>query len=212
MFATDRHLLILEPNLPRDVGWVGQRPVKGVGDVAGTTLTMTEQDVGFDEAGVEADGIVIVGGVAYEIIERQSATALTISRLRSGEAILIPSPAAAAAVEVFTYRPQLALVHDQILRMLGISGSPGGPGDSVTEADITNPGDLMLLEALGALHLVFAAASALAGSESPAAFKAAMYRDRFAAERSRAAARIDTDGDGQPDATRRPSVITLVRA
>ncbi|MFG0260543.1 MAG: hypothetical protein ACF8LK_09355 [Phycisphaerales bacterium JB041] len=48
MFATDRDLLVLEPSLVRDIGWVGQRLARGSGDIAGTTLTMTVQDVGFD--------------------------------------------------------------------------------------------------------------------------------------------------------------------
>jgi len=81
----------------------------------------------------------------------------------------------------------------------------------VTEASITNRKSFVLFEVLGVLHLIFAAASALAVESSPAAFKAGMYRERFGAERGRVAARIDTDGDGVADATRRPSVVQLVR-
>lgn len=213
MFATDRDLLVLEPNLVRDVGWAGQRLVKGTGDVAGTTLTMTSQDVGFELAEVGAGNVVVVGGVLYEVVGAIDNTKLTISRMRASAdaGLLPPSATTAAPVEVPTFGPQLAMVHGQVLRMLGIDpDEPAGVG-VVSEASITNPRSLALFEALGALHLVFAAASALAGEGSPAAFKAGMYRDRFAAERGRVAARIDTDGDGVVDATRRPSVVQLVR-
>ena len=213
MFATDRDLLVLEPSLVRDVGWAGQRLVKGTGDVSGTTLTMTSQDVGFELAEVAAGHVVVVGGVVYEVLATISNTQLTISRMRADPegAALPPSATTGAAVEVMTYGPQLAMVHAQVLRMLGIDPDEAAAEGVVTESSITNGGSLALLEALGALHLVFAAASALAGDGSPAAFKAGMYRDRFTAERGRAAARIDTDGDGVADATRRPSVVQLVR-
>ncbi len=48
MFALDRDLLALEPNLFRDAAWAGQRVVSGVGDVAGETLTLLTQDVDFE--------------------------------------------------------------------------------------------------------------------------------------------------------------------
>lgn len=213
MFATDRDLLVLEPSLVRDIGWVGQRLAKGSGDIAGMTLTMTSQDVGFDEAGVDAGGVVVAGGVVYEIVERLGAGTLTISRMRGSTdgPVLRPSPVNGVSVEVPTFGPQLAMVHGQVLRMLGIE--PDGAADvgAVTESSITDPGALVLLESLGALHLVFAAAAALASDNSPAAIKAGLYRERFAAERGRAAVRVDTDGDGVADATRRPSVVQLVR-
>ena len=214
MFATDRDLLVLEPSLVRDIGWVGQRLVRGSADIAGTTLTMTSQDVGFDEAGVDTGGVVVAGGVVYEIAERTGADTLTISRMRAsaGGDLLTPSPVNGVSVEVPTFGPQLAMVHGQVLRMLGIEPDGATGVGVVTESSITNPDALVLLEALGALHLVFAAAAALASESSPAAYKAGLYRERFAAERGRVAARVDTDGDGVADATRRPSVVQLVRA
>lgn len=213
MFATDRDLLILEPNLVRDIGWVGQRLVKGVGDIAGNTLTMTTQDVGFELAEVGPGNVVNVGGVVYEVIETIDNTRLTISRMRASTdgAVLPPSAVTGAQAEVMSFRPQLAMVHAQVLRMLGIDPDEAPEIGAVTEDSITNPASLALFEALGALHLVFTAAAALAGETSPAAFKARMYRDRFGAERGRVSARIDTDADGIPDATRRPSVVRLVR-
>ncbi|MDQ7014743.1 MAG: hypothetical protein Q9O74_12760 [Planctomycetota bacterium] len=214
MFARDRDLLVLEPSLVRDIGWVGQRLVQGTGSIAGTTLTMTSQDVGFDDAGVDSGGVVVVGGVVYEVVAQLSASTLTISRMRGADdgAVLTPSPVTGVGVEVPTFLPQLAMVHGQVLRMLGIDPDEAAGVGVVSESSIVNPGSFVLLEALGTLHLVFAAASALASEGSPAAFKMGMYRERFAAERGRVSARIDTDGDGVADATRRPSVVQLVRA
>jgi hypothetical protein len=115
---------------------------------------------------------------------------------------------AGGVVEVSTFAPQLALIHAQVVRMLGLAPSGSG-GGAPTEADVVNPDDLRLVEALGALHLVYAAASA-AGAEGMAS-KAAMYRERFSAERQRVVARVDLDGDGAPDATRRMNVVALSR-
>lgn len=214
MFATDRDLLVLEPSVVRDIGWVGQRLVQGTGDVAGTTLSMTSQDVGFDEAGVEAGGVVVAGGVVYEIVERLSESTLTISRMRpdADGPLRMPSSVNGVSVEVPTFGPQLAMVHGQVLRMLGVEPEGSAGVGVITESSIANPEALVLLESLGALHLIFTAAAALGSNSSPAAFKAGLYRDRFAAERGRVAARVDTDGDGVADATRRPSVVQLVRA
>lgn len=211
MFATDRDLLVLEPNLLRDVGWVGQRLVKGTGSISGTTLTMSVQDVLFDQAGVDAGSIAAVGGVPVEVLSRASGTELTVSLLRADaiDPAIPPAPVTDAEVSVWTFRPQLALVHGQVLRMLGIE--PDEPDAAVTESSITNPGALRVVEALGAMHLVMASAAAVSGPGSPAWERAAQYRARFAAERQRVAARIDLDGDGAADATRRLNVVQFLR-
>jgi hypothetical protein len=76
-----------------------------------------------------------------------------------------------------------------------------------------NPRSLRLVEALGALHLIYAGASVAGdpGVEGGAAGRAQIYRSRFEQARRLAAARIDTDSDGIADATRYLSVIQLSR-
>lgn len=215
MFATDRDLLMLEPNLFRDVQWVGQRLVSGTGSISGTTLTLASQDVGLDAAGVAAGHIVVVDGAPYEVLARLSASTATISRLRDDPdgAALTPSPVTGKPVQVVTFRPQIAIVHWQVLRMLGIepeAAPQGQPG----EESITNPAALRTLEALGALHLVYAAAAGPGAGDARTSYewgRMQIYRERFAAERQCAAARIDLDGDGLPDATRRLNVVQYVR-
>jgi hypothetical protein len=219
MFSSDRDLLILEPNLFRDVGFAGQRLVKGTGTVSGGVLTLTAQDNDFAAAGVAAGHVALVDGTPYEVLERLSATTVSLSRLRADPAgpALPPSPITDKPAEVVTFAPQIAASHRIILRLLGIEpDDPPMPG-LITESHITNPGALRLAECLHALSGVFyAACTGYTGGPGGAAFsiwqRAQMYRERFEAERQTAAARIDTDNDGLPDATRRLNVIQLVRA
>jgi hypothetical protein len=218
MFASDRDLLVYEPNLFRDVGWVGQTLIRGTGSVAGTTLTITGgTDTNLLSANVAAGYVVVVGGTPYEIVARLSGSTATISRLRdlAGDPVRPPSPATAQDVSVMTFRPQIQIVHEQVLRMLGIEPADPSSDDAtaIGESQITNPGSLARVESLGALHLIYAAAAAPGGDLGlgSLAGKAQLYRDRFARERQRVIAHVDTNGDGQPDATRRLNVIQFVR-
>jgi hypothetical protein len=180
------------------------------------TLTLTAQDVNFQDGGVGEGDVVLVDGAPYEVLERLTATTARISRLRDDPegAALTPSPVTGKPVLVYSFRPQLGIVHGQVLRMLGIEPgaepAEGEPG----EGDITNPGALRQLEVLGALHLIFTAAAAPGATfrDSHEFNRAQIYRERFAAERQRAAARVDLDGDGLPDATRRLNAVQFVRA
>ncbi len=214
MFATDRDLLVLEPNLFRDVAWAGQRLVSATGSISGATLTLSQFDVDLASAGVTAGHVATVDGVSYEVLTRLSPASATVSRLRAGttDPALPPSPASGRPVTIASFRPQIALIHHQVLRMLGIEPMDPPALGRPTETSITNPDALARLEALGALHLILAAAAALEPPGGPLGARADLYRARFGDERQRAAARIDLDGDGLPDATRRLNVIQLMRA
>lgn len=218
-FATDRDLLALEPALFREVVWSSQKLAEAAGvTVAGSTLTAPGAD--FVGAGVGEGHVALVNGVAHEVVARQSATALTVSRLReepSGPPVP-PAPASGATLVVATFAPQIRIVHEQVMRALGIepAGTPGAPAQpapwALTEQSIVNPRALARAEAAGALHLILSGAAALVGDDSPLWAKAAAYRERFAAERRRACALVDLDGDGVADAVRRVSVSRLERA
>lgn len=227
MFAKDRDLLVLEPGLFSEVGWLSQRIVVGTGSVAtavsggGSLLTMSSQDAGFDEAGVGAGSVVTFDRVAYEVVERVSADTLRITRARSdAESPAIPlDPESSRPATVPTFAPQLAIVHRQVLRMAGIeiddaSLTPVDDRDAWLRLDasaVMNPGALVRAEALGALHLILTAASAAGGPGSELGRRAEQYRRRFEAERLHVAVRVDTDGDGVADATRRLNVVQFLR-
>jgi hypothetical protein len=212
-FAVDRDLLVLEPGLFREVMWVGQRLVSGTGNASGTALTMTSQDVLFDAADVSSGNVVLVGGAAYEVLDRVSGTVLTISRLRGvpDDAAIPVTGETGASVTIATFAPQIETVHRQVLRMVGIEPDITPEDGQANESSILNRTAFARLEALGALHLVYSAASASIGSDSPLGQKSTIYRERFATDRQRTVGVLDLNGDGKPDATRRLNVIQFLR-
>lgn len=210
-FAVDRDLLVFEPALFRDAAFAAQTRVQTAdAAIAGTALTSAAAD--FVASDVNAGAVALVAGVPLEVVARLSATQLTVSRLRESTAAapVAPAPVSGATLSIITFAPQIRVMHDMLLRTVGVD--PDDPAASPSQADITNPGAFIRAEALGALHLIFAAAAPIAGDDSPLWVKAELYRNRFAAERRRLIAGVDLDGDGQPDAVRRPSVIQLTRA
>lgn len=215
MFINDRDLLVLEPNLFRDVGWLGQRLADTTGSISGTTLTVTGADLA--ALGVGAGYVALVNGLPVEVLARLSATTATVSRLRAdvNDAAIPPGNVPPSVpVQVWTLRPQINVVHQQVLRLLGIEPSAdGGPvlPWQLTEAQIIRPRSLWLLEALLTLHLVYSSAAALAGSESPLGLRAQMYLARAGAERARAVAYLDTNGDGVAEVARYVGVACWVR-
>lgn len=213
MFATDRDLLVIEPGLLGEVAWVGQRLVSGVGSVSGTTLTLSAQDHGLLAQGVGAGSVVRIAGNGYEVVGVSGEDTAEVSRLRAsaGDPALGLTTMTGQAVEVFTFRPQIMDAHRRVLRMLGLEPAGETAEGELDGSAVKNPGGLVRLEALGALHLIYAGASAGMGAEAPASVRAALYRARFAGERGAVVARIDTDGDGVADAVRRPGVGRFVR-
>lgn len=210
MFTNDRQLLILEPNVFRDAGWIGQRMLQGTGSLVGPTLTLSSGS--FTAAGIGVGHVLLYDSVAVEVIGVNSSLTATVSliRARLSDPTIPPPSSGAKPVVCWTFRPQISLVHAQVLRMLGID--PDAPSDDlVSEASIVNPASLLLAESLGALHLVYSAAAALSASDSSLVARAEMYRRRFGEERQRAVARVDLDGDGVADATRRLNVVQFIR-
>jgi hypothetical protein len=198
----------LEPGLVRDVGWAGQRVLEVVGGVSGTTLTISSGS--FFDAGVEQGHVVVFNNTVLEVVSVESPTSATVSMMRASS-LGDPVPGANAptgSVDVWSFTPQIGLIHRQVLAMIGIDPDGGGVVD---EGAVTNPRSLVTLEALGALHLIYAAAGAPGRGGVKFNKRAETYRNRFANERERVVAMIDLDGDGIADVARRPNVFVLSR-
>ena len=213
MFTQDRNLLTLEPSLFRDCSWLAQQLGRGEARLESGHAIFESGSINRDAA--QPGMVLLVGRAPLEITQIIDEHDVVVSLLRpSLDADPIPPADRSAAPAVCTtFTPQIALMHAQILAMLGLApaGSPPAP-DQLTEDHITNPNDLALLESLGALHLIFAGIAATTGPDSIAWQKADMYAKRTARERFRAQAKLDTDADGQPDAARRCAVIHLIRS
>ncbi len=210
MFASDRDLLTLEPNLFRDISFLAQTLAVTTGSLSGGTLTLADA---IPTGTVGPGNVALVGRTPMEILSAPAADTLIVSLTRpdpTGPQI-IPPDRTDESVAVTSFRPQIAIIHRQLLAMLAISPDAAPAIGIVTEASITNPRDLVLVESLGTLHLIYAAASAALPETAPAAQRARMYLDRFAKERWRARAYIDLDGDGVADAQRSFSVLHVLR-
>jgi len=213
MFATDRDLLQHEPRLFNDIRWAGQTLLEASGVLSAIGDSVSIVGLNAEARGIGEGCVALLDGLAVEITDAKSAGALGVSLLRSRRddpAVGVSGGPRSVNVVVASFRPQIALVHDRILRGLGLA-MPEDEGEAPGAAAITNPDALVRVEALGALHAIFASASALVESNSPMWARAQMYRERFIEERRRIRVEIDLDGDGQPDATRTISAMRFVR-
>jgi hypothetical protein len=215
MFASDRDLLVLEPRLFNEVAWSALKLVDsnvGAVNALGDRLTITGET--FDTKGIGAGHVVLVDGTPAEVLARQSATQLTVSRLRAfRDGAPIPVPAGSnLRVLLFSFAPMIDLAHQRLMRCLGIRSGALADGEGPEESAITNPGALIELEALLTLHAVYSAAAVTAADDSALWAKAEAYRARSRVERERTGAEIDLNGDGVADAVRRVSAVRFNRA
>ncbi|MCA9279847.1 MAG: hypothetical protein H6815_05305 [Phycisphaeraceae bacterium] len=216
MVATDRDLLAVEPNVFRDIAWVGQRLTNGTGSITSNVLTQLSSfyDVSFEDAGVGAGHVVLHGGIAYEVIDRTSSTSVSVSRLRAStdDAAIVVGDVSNALTTVYTFRPQIQLVTNQVYRLLGlVPAGLGLVGTEVTVDDLYDTDDLKQAVVMGTLHMAYSAASALSSEGSPLLQRAELYRRLFSLERERAVVRFDADGDGEPEFTRRMNMMRFER-
>ena len=213
MFATDRDLAALDPAAFRDAAWIAQVVTRGTGSISGVLLNATAIEVPFTDTAIEAGYVAVLGAGAFEAVQVLGPNDLEVTRMRdSFESLTWPGVnVPASPFAVVTFRPQIETVHRRILQLLGMHASPFESSVTLPDSRIVNPWDFVRLEALGALHLVYAAAGAIEPEDSPANQRAAMYRRRFAEERSRVVAHVDLDGDGRVDVLRPLNAARLVR-
>ena len=208
--TTDRDLLIYEPNLFRDVAFAGQQRIE-IADARIVGFTLTSETADFEAAGVGPGSVTLVESIALEVIERVGPGELTVSRIRpdrNGPPVK-PRDVTGVSLTSSTFDHQIQVALRQISLMVAPDGTP--PSLATLEEITINVDDLVRLGAVGALNLVFAAASALATENSILWNKAMLYRSRFAAMRHQFVARLDLDGDGEVDMERSLDVVRLIR-
>lgn len=197
-FSNDRDLLAIEPAVFEDVPFTAQKRLQ-VSDasISGTTLTSDIAD--FVSTGVDAGSVVLINGVVHEVMERTDANTLEVSLPRShtSDAGVPGGDGTGLDLVARTFGPQAELVHDGLLRLIGID--PDDPGAELSEASVLSVALMARIEALGTLEAVYAGAASLVGDNDTLLMKAGLYRRRFRQACTRATVLLDTDGDGQAD-------------
>jgi hypothetical protein len=209
-FATDRDLLMFEPNLFNDVAFAAQQRVSVTdGVVAGTTLTSASAD--FEAAQLDAGGVVLVADEPLEVVARTDANTLTVSKLRADADDDAIPPAAGSDLTVVaqSFAPQIALAHDALLRLLDLP--PEDSDDDLDSSSVLSLPLMRQLEAMAVLQMIYTAAATPGSDNTELIRRAELYADRFAALLERATVLIDVDADGDADERRQPGVASLVR-
>jgi len=210
MFAQDRDLLVLEPRLFLEIGFLSQTLGTGTGTLAGGVVTSTGLD--FVERGVTVGGVLVFGEVSLEVTEVISPTTARVSLIRGDAASPEIAPAdvaAATPISVRTFAPQLAEVG---ALLLVLAGAGARLGEGVPPASsVTNGESLRRVTSLGALHRIYSAAASLVADDHPYVRKGESYKRAFDAERSSAVVELDLDADGVPEVRRRLSAVRFVR-
>jgi len=201
-FATDRDLLIAEPNVFRDLPMLSQqRLVTDDAHVTGVTLTSPTAD--FAEARVDAGGVVVLDGTAIEVVQRIDANTLSVSMIRGvNDALAIPpGDRVGATVQARTFEPQIERIHRELLERIGI-GTGGEQRETSWTIDMIVSVDRMVeLETLGTLSRIYVMAQAMTGDNGPLCNRANHYQRRFDQLMQRTHIRLDPGGDGRVDLT-----------
>jgi hypothetical protein len=213
-FCTDIDLLHWEPNICRDAAFASQTLLSGAGDLVGTTFTVS--GISFTTAHIAADQIIVLSGGtegSYPILSVNSATQLTISALYDGlfpisgnPTATSPGSAAGLAFVIRTFWPQRRIVSELILAAAGLD-----PGDPTSADKIIKPASLKRACALGTLHLIYSALTAVATEPSNLIGRTNFYERLYRRALGASRVELDLDGDGEADTVRALNVLQLQR-
>ena len=196
MFARDIDLIVIEPTLFRDIVWPSQTLWRGQGTVEESELAIADKGADLAMLGVEAGHVVMLGETPAEVVKRIDERRLLLSRPRVAGGEVIDVGKYAGAVRIATFMPQIDVVHRRLMRWAEIE----------EEKRVVDAGAAAYAEALGALALVH-----FANEPAPSA-RGVQYQRRFEIECERLVLRLDLDGDGVAEQTRRVSGGPMYRA
>lgn len=205
-FSSDADLLAYEPNVFNELPFASQRKVR-VTDAVVSGSGVTSATGGFGGASVHDVAVIEASPAessAHAILQVTSNTAMILTSFP------MLSARSGLTLTVRTFEPQAQLVHDELLRALGIDPDDGDA--AITEEAIVSIEVMRSLECLGTLSRAYAAGVAIVGDSTELHKKAENYRLRFNRACRGAMVLLDLDGDGQADAWRSPGLAKLVRA
>jgi hypothetical protein len=204
-FSSDADLLAYEPNVFFDLPFASQRRLRVTdGALAGVTLTSAAGGLS-----ILAEGdVLVISASAGEAAVGIVAAVVDDHTVTLADAVAL-SATSSLAVEARTLRPQATIVHEELMRAIGID--PDDSGELLDESSIVSVSLMKRLECLGTLSRAYAAAIALAGDNDAVSGKAAAYHQRFQWALNAAQVLIDADGDGEADVWRSPGVARLTR-
>ncbi len=213
-FSQDRDLLAIEPMVFLSDADVGQLlSAASDGMISGATLTSASSD--FVAAGISA-GMVLVtyaatpaDGRAYEVVSVDSATALTISVLRSDPAGSAIAPPAGTDL-TFAIRSFGALTADlsaTLAEKLRLAAESAG----IASVDFADSAQLSRTTTYGVLASLFIARAQQANATDANWAKATYYRQQYEAMQLALRLSVDADGDGTAEETRTLGNIQLRR-
>ncbi|MCH8152169.1 MAG: hypothetical protein IH830_07335 [Planctomycetes bacterium] len=210
---TDRDLAIVEPSIFIDAGSQATLLYGASNGAIATNTRFTSVGSDFAGKGIDLGHIITVDtpSQVLEVTGPQSTDTVLVSRLRvdSTDPAITLDNATGLTFSIYTFERAIDRAESWVLGALGI-GDTGSP-DDLDETAITNPQDVGRLIALRTIARVLASASALDPTSDSLTQRAAVYAARAEEATHQTVVRIDLDGDGLPEATRRIDVLALVR-
>ena len=215
IFSNDADILKYEPVLFGELHLPGQVLAAGTGGtLSGTTFTASGAD--FVSAQVSAGGVIYLQSAdglldgAYEIISVDSATALTISVVRSDpdDDAIAPPAATDISCRISTFRPQASEAGFKLTEYFGIR--PGNPESAYDAEDVLDRDVLKRASVFAVVSSVYAMLASKAKDEN---FwkKSLHYQKLFERAKERCRLSIDVGSDGVADVTRLGASVRLVR-
>jgi hypothetical protein len=202
-FSTDRDLLAYDPQVFVDAQIAAQpRLSVSDGEVVGATLSSAAAD--FEAAAVDPGGVVLIAGVAHEVMQRVDSSTLKVSlpRRRLGDAAIPGVQGESLEAVVRTFALQAEEVHTRLLRLIGRACAGGESAKAIDADAVVSLTTVSELEALGTLDMVYGAAAQVtldAATRQAWEARAMGIRVRLREALARAVILVDLDGDGVAD-------------